>query len=115
MALFVAFAQFACILSRRSEFWASQEALETIWDPSPFIFDLVANRGKKRIRDGCLAAADKVDDFEAIVGLHLGFFPAGAREDVEVAFEGDAVERHAEVLDHRRDVQTVRNFACAPR
>jgi hypothetical protein len=43
--------------------------------------------------EGCLqrlAAAYEVDDFVAIAGLNGGVGPLGAREDFEVAFDGNA-------------------------
>jgi hypothetical protein len=41
-------------------------------------------------RSGC-AAADKVDDFEAVVGGERGVGPLGARDDLAVTLDGDAV------------------------
>jgi hypothetical protein len=37
-----------------------------------------------------LAAADEMDDFVAVAGLNGGVGPLRAREDFEVAFDGDA-------------------------
>ena len=37
-----------------------------------------------------LAAAYEVDDFVAVAGLNGGIGPLRAREDFEVAFDGDA-------------------------
>ena len=37
-----------------------------------------------------LAAADELDDFVAVAGLDLGLAPFGARQNLEVALDGDA-------------------------
>ncbi len=57
-----------------------------------------------------LSAAYKVDYFKRIAGLHLCFLPLAARQNIQVSFEGYAVERHAKVLDQARNVQTIGNF-----
>jgi hypothetical protein len=44
---------------------------------------------KKQSVDGS-AAADELDDFVAVAWGDAGFGPLGAREDFEVAFDGDA-------------------------
>ena len=41
-----------------------------------------------------LAAADEVDDFEAVVRLDLGFVPERAGENVEIALNREAVTAH---------------------
>ncbi len=61
---------------------------------------------------GPLSTSDKVDYFKRIAGLYLCFFPLAARKNIQVSFEGYAVERHAEVLDQARNVQTIRNFGA---
>src|SRR5271170_82245 len=58
------------------------------------------------------AAADEVDDFERVVRLNPGFLPASARENIEIAFDGDAVARHAEVFKHGDNVQAFGDFAA---
>ena len=40
--------------------------------------------------EGILAATDEVDDFVAVTGLNGGIGPLRARENFEVAFDGDA-------------------------
>lgn len=59
-----------------------------------------------------LAATDEVDDFEGVVGLDAGFKPEGAGKDIEVAFDGDAVARHADVLEEGGDGEAVGNFTA---
>ena len=52
----------------------------------------------------CLAAADELDDFVAIAGLHRSLSPRGTREDFEIALDRDApgIEAHGgeQIRDH---------------
>jgi len=59
-----------------------------------------------------LAAADEVDDFEGVVGLDLGFAPMGARENIEIALDGDPVAGHADVVEEGGDGEAVGNLAA---
>jgi len=61
---------------------------------------------------GPLSTSDKVDYFKRIAGLYWRFLPLTARKNIQVSFEGDAVERHAEVFDQTRNVQTIGNFGA---
>jgi hypothetical protein len=45
------------------------------------------------------AAADELDDFEAVAGSDPRFGPFGAREDFEVAFDGDAAGIEAQIAE----------------
>src|SRR5690348_11606526 len=53
----------------------------------------------------CSAAADEVDDFVGVVWLDGGFGPSGSGENVAIAFDGDALDVDAEMLDKLKDVQ----------
>jgi len=57
------------------------------------------------------AAADEVDDFIGVVLLDARFGPLRARENVAIAFDGDALGVDAEVFKKLKDVQAVGNFA----
>jgi len=59
----------------------------------------------------CSAAADEVDDFVGVVWLDGGFGPSGSGENVAIAFDGDALDVDAEMLDKLKDVQAVGNVA----
>ncbi|MCU1300078.1 MAG: hypothetical protein JWQ87_362 [Candidatus Sulfotelmatobacter sp.] len=54
------------------------------------------------------AAADKVDDFEAVAVFQRGLGPAVAGDDVAVEFNRDAVGLHAERFDQRSEREVVR-------
>src|SRR5580704_4164661 len=58
-----------------------------------------------------LAAADEVDDFEAVVRLNLGFVPEAARKDVEIALDRKAVAAHFQVVEQRSDGETIGDLA----
>jgi hypothetical protein len=60
---------------------------------------------------GGSAAADEVDDLQAVFIVKFGGTPALAREDVEIQFDGDAVVLHAEVFDERGDGERVGKLA----
>jgi len=68
-------------------------------------------RQSLKLRIAGLAAADEVDDFEAVVGLDLGFVPEGAGKNIEVALDGDAVTAHFEVVQQCSHIQTVGDLA----
>jgi hypothetical protein len=53
-----------------------------------------------------------VDDFEAIVWLHLSCIPVRARKNFEVAFKGHAFENHIQIIKQRRDGQSIGNFSA---
>lgn len=59
-----------------------------------------------------LAAADEVDDFEGVVWLDARIKPERAGEDIEVELDGDAVARHADVIEERCDGEVVGNFTA---
>ena len=59
-----------------------------------------------------LTAAYEVHDFKSIVRLDVCFLPAWARENIEIALDGNAVVRHAQVCEQRGDAQTIGDFAA---
>jgi hypothetical protein len=58
-----------------------------------------------------LAAADEVDDFEAVVRLDLGLVPEGAGENIEIALNREAVTAHFQVVEERGHSEAVRDLA----
>ena len=60
------------------------------------------------------AAADEVDDFEAVAVRQIGVGPAVARDDVAIALNGDAVGFHAELLDEGGERGDLSEFALRP-
>ena len=59
-----------------------------------------------------LTAADKLDDFEAVVCLDCSFLPPGSRENIQIALDSHSITLHAEVIEQRDDVQIFGNFAA---
>ena len=51
----------------------------------------------------CAAAADEVDDFEAVAVFEDGLRPTVAGGDFAVEFNGDAVGLHVEGCDEERE------------
>jgi hypothetical protein len=54
---------------------------------------------KQRVELRVSSAADKMDNFQAVAVVELGFSPAGAGDDVAIQLHGDAIWLHAESLD----------------
>jgi len=52
----------------------------------------------------CSPAADELDDLKAVIGLHAGFWPLRARENIQIALDRHAVGPHPEMLDQGNDV-----------
>jgi len=59
-----------------------------------------------------LTAADKMNDFEAIVRLDASLAPLRARKDFEIPLDGHAACSHSKVSEHRFDGQPVGHFAA---
>src|SRR5579863_1205673 len=57
------------------------------------------------------AAADEVDDFEAVTFVERSFRPAVARHDVAIQLNSHAVRLHAEGFDQRRQGEGRLSFA----
>jgi hypothetical protein len=70
---------------------------------------------KPRFEDfGCedfLAASYEMDDFVAVAGLNGGIGPLWAREDFEVAFDGDAAGGEIQVAKKIGNCGALRGFA----
>lgn len=62
-------------------------------------------RGKLR-----LSAADELDDFEVVAGLHSRLTPEPARENVAIPLDRNAVRPHADAFEQRDNSKAVRNF-----
>ena len=52
-----------------------------------------------------------MDDFKPVARLHACFIPERAGQDIEVAFEGDAVAGHPEMIQQRGHGEALGNFA----
>ena len=61
-----------------------------------------------------LAAADEVNNFVRIAGLHGRLLPDGARQDIEVALNRDALGRDAKMREKGDDIQGIGNVARFP-
>ena len=61
-----------------------------------------------------LAAADEVNNFVRIAGLHGRLLPDGARQDIEVALNRDALGRDAKMREKSDDIQTIGNVTRLP-
>jgi hypothetical protein len=77
----------------------------------------VAFKGGKSVSDAVefrrrLAAAYEVDDFVVVAGLNGGVGPLRAREDFEIAFDGDAGGRQIQVAQQIGYCGALRGFAA---
>jgi len=49
--------------------------------------------------------------FKPVARLHRCFIPERARQDIEVAFDGHAAARHAQMIEQRSHGEAIGNFA----
>lgn len=66
--------------------------------------------GSTTARNGVLAAADELDNLEAVARLHRRFGPARARKNIPITLDGDPLRLHAQVPKQRGNTEAIRNF-----